>query len=808
MAVTDKAAKEQIQFNEEDFSLSTMRGCGTVFMILILALVIILFSGVDLFGRWTIEQALFESSSGVADIRWIVHLVYAITMLIALLPLYIFIKIPRLKATLRLWLLAGVLAFFTVPVKMLPLTSQNQAAITITAALMLVSIILVIQKRKTIKAPEMRKRPHLFGSAFLIGLGLAIPWVLWGSLGSVMDSVLVIIQGIAFAFFIASSAISFYLERTQPREHVVTRGEFAYDGFVLFIFFLIVVTSLSQNGSQLLMALTIPFSGWLVAAFSIAGKEKVNRAMAAVPFIPALLLVMPHLFFDMDELSLVISGADGEVMQWANQAGLFTLVFLAALTIYSLIFFKHIGKLNLPPKWSPILMLLSLGALVVVYFAIGRAGFYGDRLFVILSDQVDVASLSDVTPLELRKEKMYQLLTDKAENSQFELRTKLDRWGIDYTPYYLVNGLEVRGGWLVKSFLKSQPGVDRVLDSPQLRPLPKLTSTQKGDLFVIPEGADWNLQMIRTVEVHEELGITGEGVVIGQTDSGVDGNHPELRDSYRGAETGDDYNWLDPWNDSSSPVDLGGHGTSTLGIEVGKTLGVAPGAQWMGCVNLARNLGNPALYLDCMQFMFAPYPRSGDPFTEGDTTKGADIVNNSWGCPEVEGCDQGVFEPALRALKTAGIFMSAAAGNTGRYGCETVTDPPATSGSAFTVGAVDERRNLSAFSSFGPVSRDGITIYKPNIFAPGEDILLAHPGGSYDFGSGTSFAAPHVSGVVALMWSANPDLIGDIETTTRILMETSRSYSGSIPECENIQYLSQVGILDAFKAVQAAIDLK
>ncbi len=89
--------------------------------------------------------------------------------------------------------------------------------------------------------------------------------------------------------------------------------------------------------------------------------------------------------------------------------------------------------------------------------------------------------------------------------------------------------------------------------------------------------------------------------------------------------SGDDYNWFDPWNGMPSPYDDGGHGTHTLGTIVGQNgIGIAPGATWFACANLNRNLANPALYLDCMQFMLAPFPQDGDPFTRWgpDTRRG------------------------------------------------------------------------------------------------------------------------------------------------------------------------------------------
>ena len=94
-------------------------------------------------------------------------------------------------------------------------------------------------------------------------------------------------------------------------------------------------------------------------------------------------------------------------------------------------------------------------------------------------------------------------------------------------------------------------------------------------------------------------------------------------------------------------------------------IGVAPDAQWIACVNLERNLGNPPLYLNCMQFMLAPFPHNGDPLKDGDPTRAAYVLNNSWGCPTLEGCDAESLRPAVDALRKAGIFVAVSAGNDG-----------------------------------------------------------------------------------------------------------------------------------------------
>jgi subtilisin family serine protease len=137
--------------------------------------------------------------------------------------------------------------------------------------------------------------------------------------------------------------------------------------------------------------------------------------------------------------------------------------------------------------------------------------------------------------------------------------------------------------------------------------------------------------------------------------------------------------------------------------------------------------------------------------------------------------------------------------------------PPAIYEEVFTTAAVDSQGNLVFFSSLGPVPIEGIDEVKPNIAAPGFDVLSAFPEGSYEITSGTSMAGPHIVGVVALMWSANPDLIGDIDTTEAILQETAQPYQGPLPNCPGASEIPSTavgyGIVDAFAAVQRAIEL-
>ena len=520
----------------------------------------------------------------------------------------------------------------------------------------------------------------------------------------------------------------------------------------------------------------------------------------------------PMLFVDPDELLLVLNLESRDVWFWAFWSALSTVAVGLGLSV---IWFFLRGRMPFRFRRGlgvGVVVVLWLPALLI-YFLAGQPGFHGDRLFVIWSEQADLSAAPAMEDYVQRRQFVYRTLVDHANTTQQDVRRVLDLLHVDYTPYYLVNAMEVDAGPLMRLWLASRPEVDRVLDDPVLRPLPAPIPPSSGAALA-PTSTPWNLELIGADRVWQELGVTGEGIVIGQSDSGAQMDHPELRDTYRGRAGQHDYNWLDPWYHTAQPTDIGGHGTHTLGTMVGQTVGVAPGAEWYACVNLARNLGNPALYLDCMQFMLAPFPQDGDPFVDGDPARGAHVINNSWGCPDIEGCDPGALVDAVRGLRAAGVFVVVSAGNAGDR-CGSVADPLALYDESFSVGAVDSSGGLAFFSSRGPVTVDESGRTKPDLVAPGVDVLSAYPGGTYYFGSGTSMAGPHVTGVVALMWSANPDLIGDIERTEQILIETTQPYDYArhgYPNCSeggrSPNNAVGFGIVDAYAAVKRALEVR
>ena len=329
----------------------------------------------------------------------------------------------------------------------------------------------------------------------------------------------------------------------------------------------------------------------------------------------------------------------------------------------------------------------------------------------------------------------------------------------------------------------------------------------------VPAELIWGMGQIKADRVWDELNIYGEGIVVGGADSGVAWEHPALQPSYRGATGEHDYHWYDPQDGYLAPLDLFGHGTNTLGLAIGADgIGVAPDAKWIACRNLPTGLATPATHLGCMEFLFAPFPLDGDPLTDGNPILGAHVTNSTWSCSLVEGCDGDMLASAFPHLRHAGQMMVVIAGNWGTD-CSTVT-PLGRYDEVFTVGATNREGAVAGLSSRGPVyDGDGRLLSKPDLVAPGVDVTTVAVDGGYVTLSGTSLSAPYVTGVVALMWSANPDLIGNIEMTEQILRDTAvppTDETGNLcsgePSDEGHSQDYGAGIVNALGAVEAALD--
>jgi subtilisin family serine protease len=751
---------------------------------------------------WLVEQVLLATEVTYPAAVWpLITAGNALVVAAAVLPTLL-IKRPRLRAVARTWSVAvGFLALLGLlrAIPAVPRIELYAAALTLVAGVL--AALLALVTRGAARPAGSRFAGLLAATA--TGLAVLLPWCWLGALGSPLETGLTVLAALAVGA-LAGVLLSRVLwpAFTDPPlgrwAHVVVGGLAAGVALAL------LVAGAGPPGAQLVLLVSVPPLGFALAA--LAHPAAVRWPAGAVPV--ALAVAGALVFVDPEELTILLGTGD------IGRAALLGALAAAGIALLAAVPLTLAGTVPARSPWPVLRRVAAAGTAVVlaaagtvVYAAAGQPGFHGERLFVILASQADLTGLAEIEDIDERRTETYRRLVDHAEESQRDLRAELADRDVEYRPYYLVNAVEVPADPVLRRWLDGRDDVDRVLDSPRLRPLPFDLPVSRGTATEAPAQPVWNLEMIGAPAVWAQ-GIDGRGLVLGESDSGVDARHPALRDNYRGRTGGDDYNWYDPWHDTASPEDAAGHGTHTTATAVGRqNVGVAPGAEWIGCANLARNLGNPAFYLDCLQFMLAPFPRDGDPFRDGDPERAADVLNNSWGCPELEGCDAGSLHDAARALRAAGIFVAVSAGNSGDR-CETVRDPLALYPEAFAVGSVNRDGEVSRFSSRGPVTVDGSGRDKPDIAAPGEDIVSALPEATYGPNEGTSMAGPHVAGVVLLMWSANPDLVGDVDRTADLMRQTARPATATFrsdgEECGGQPNLSGAGIVDAAAAVEAA----
>lgn len=390
--------------------------------------------------------------------------------------------------------------------------------------------------------------------------------------------------------------------------------------------------------------------------------------------------------------------------------------------------------------------------------------------FVDLTEQADLSGAAALTSKEEKGRHVFARLREVAARSQPPVEQTLREAGFDPVPFYILNTILAlpRDGVSISETqlraLASRPEVARLV-APGRADIPAPVETARPP---VASHADLqqNLALIGAPPFHAR-GLDGRGLVIGISDSGAEWTHPALASRYRGnGEAGvtHDYNWFDPTEERTRvPTDTNGHGTHSTAIAVGgfpgDRVGVAPGAQWIGCRALGPG-SNRVTVLACLQFFLAPTDLDGN---NPDPDRAPDVTNHSYICPFCE------LEPAFQALKDAGIMAVAGSGNFGPT-CGSVFDP-GTYANVLTVGAVDDTGLLTEFSSRGPVEN---ILVKPEIVAPGAAVRSAYLFGGYEALSGTSEASPHVAGAVALLWSARPGLRGDVDATIETLLGAAR----------------------------------
>jgi subtilisin family serine protease len=437
----------------------------------------------------------------------------------------------------------------------------------------------------------------------------------------------------------------------------------------------------------------------------------------------------------------------------------------------------------------------------------GKADFV-----VVLAQQADLNSSYAIKDWNTRGQFVYNTLRTFADSSQRGLRSFLDSRSIAYTPLYIINGVIVKGGDLnLVDSLAARTDVAQIIANHRIPVETERFSWVEQLLtpVLVPETIEWNISKVNANLVWTTYGVKGEGIVVAEIDTGTQWDHPALKSHYRGwngVTPNHNYNWFDPYGQSPTvPHDLGAHGTHVMGTMVGddggaNQIGVAPGAKWISCKggdDVSGYLLTNEL-LECAQWILAPTDLTGH---FPDPTKRPNVVNNSWG----GGPNDYWYTGAVSAWSAAGIFPAFANGNAGPN-CSTAHSP-GDNWNAFAAGASDISDNIAGFSSRGPALYTGIL--KPDITAPGANIRSSVPTNSYANYNGTSMASPHVAGVVALLWSADPELKGQVDLTGWILQQSAKPFyttqgCGGDTPTSHPNNVWGYGLLDVYKAVTTA----
>ncbi|MEQ1560189.1 MAG: S8 family serine peptidase [Methyloglobulus sp.] len=310
---------------------------------------------------------------------------------------------------------------------------------------------------------------------------------------------------------------------------------------------------------------------------------------------------------------------------------------------------------------------------------------------------------------------------------------------------------------------------------------------------------EWNLSAIHAPDVWD-LGYTGQSVVVANMDTGVDVAHPDLNIQWRGGSN----SWFDPHGEYSTPTDfagsLSGHGTQTMGLIVGRdtsgtTIGVAPDAHWIATKLFNRvGVAFESDFHQSFQWLLDP---DNNPLTDD----APDVVNGSFQTSTFNVCDTR-FQADIQALKTAGIAVVFGAGNSGPY--VSSSSSPANNPGSFSVGAIDYLSTIATFSGRGPTPVECGSALFPSIVAPGVDVnttdLTFAGSATYATVSGTSFAAPHVAGSMALLIDAFPKV--EVTALESALQDSATDLG--IPGQDNESGFGLLNVLGAYNILAAS----
>lgn len=363
---------------------------------------------------------------------------------------------------------------------------------------------------------------------------------------------------------------------------------------------------------------------------------------------------------------------------------------------------------------------------------------------------------------------LVRALRTHAQLTQTGVNKYIKRRGLHKTrDFWHINGMMLKVRADQVRDLAAQPGVVSVRhDSvvPLAEPLIAAASAVR----------EWNLNSVHLPEIWF-AGYTGAGVVIATMDTGVDVLHPDLDGKWRGGSN----SWYDPHGEHSAPYDAIGHGTQVMGLLVGGNtsgirIGAAPDAKFIATKIFDDNDNST------LSAIHAAFQWLLDPDNDPNTQDLPDVVNASWGLPGTNNKCNVEFDTDIRMLQAAGVVVVFAAGNDGPAPATGVS--PSSGAGFISSGSVNADLEISNFSSRGPSPCSGGIF--PSLVAPGEgiyttDLTLARLD-SYTTVSGSSFAVPHVTGILALLAGAFPNLsVTDLQAA---VMQSTQDYGVTGPD--------------------------
>ena len=391
---------------------------------------------------------------------------------------------------------------------------------------------------------------------------------------------------------------------------------------------------------------------------------------------------------------------------------------------------------------------------------------------------VTLKAEADLT--KVKPEDVVDTLRDTSEKSQESLISFVERKVKDgdiseYNSFFIINSIYIKGRAELIEKIARRSDVESIRLNHTIISDKEEIVKRKSSLSEATSYVPWNLESIQADRVTK----TGKNIVVGIIDSGVNANHPELQNALL---PGGFKDFVEPTN--TEPKDETGHGTHVAGTILGRTIGIAKDAKLV----VAR-----------------VFNKEGEASDEGLLAAGQwilekkpQVVNNSWGGNR----DDSFYDNIVKKWKAAGIVPIFSAGNTGSYnaGGEGSIGSPGSLEDSFSVGALTKDDRLAKFSLRGPSKHTNK--FKPEISAPGVNILSADYKGGYVLKTGTSMAAPHVTGAVALILEANRNLT--VDKVEEILKSTATPLTDDhYISSPNMGY--GYGKLNVYKAVEAAL---